>query len=143
MPAGYTASKLLAVLPTDGSSQFKAAYWFDRRATVTDVTAVNTSAGVNFALTSIASSVPKNAIRVSGTLAAAATSGSGGVSTTIAGFPSGLGSQSVAGYSTSPNGCNVPFRDLPLATAQTIWLTTSLAGPGTGLFTVTVKEYEI
>ena len=143
MPAGYTATALVAVLPTNASSQFGVSYVSGRKMTVADVTAVNTSAGVTLALTSIASSVPRNAIRVSGTLAAAATTGSGGCSTTISGFSSGLGAQSTAGYSTSPNGCNTVFRDLPLATQQTIYLTTALAGPGTGLFTVTVKEYEI
>lgn len=143
MPAGYTASALLIALPTNASRLFSIAYVSGRKATVADVTVLNTSSGLTLSLTSIASAVPKNAIRVSGTLAAAATSGSGGVSTTITGFSSGLGSQSTAGYSTSPNGCNTVFRDLPLGTQQTIWVTTALAGPGTGLFTVTVKEYEI
>jgi len=142
-PSGFTATQLVAVLKTNASRQFVISNTSGRKTTSTDVVPVNTSAGLTLALTSIAQAVPKNAIRVSGTLAAAATAGSGGVSTTISGFASGLGSQSVAGYSTSPNGCNVPFRDLPLATPQTIWVTTSLAGPGTGLFTVIVKEYEI
>lgn len=143
MPAGYTASALISVLPTDASRLFKVAYVSGRKMTVADVVALNTSAGLTLSLTSIASAVPRNAIRVSGTLAAASTSGSGGVSTTIAGFSSGLGSQSTAGYSTSPNGCDTVFRDIPLATVQTIWVTTALAGPGTGLFTIKVREYEI
>lgn len=142
-PSGFTATQLVAVLKTNASRQFVVSYTSGRRTTIADVTVLNTSAGLTLSLTSIAAAAPKNAIRASGTLAAAATSGSGGVSTTISGFASGLGSQSTAGYSTSPNGCNTVFRDLPLGTAQTIWVTTALAGPGTGLFTVTVKEYEI
>lgn len=143
MPAGYTASKLLAVLPTDAASQFKAAYWADRSAIIFDSTAVSTTAGVTLALLSIAASVPKNAVSVSGSIAASATSGSGGASMTVSGFANGLGSQSVAGYSTNPNGCTCPFRDLPIATPQTVWYTTALAGPGTGTFNMIIKGYTI
>lgn len=143
MPAGYTASALLTVLPTNASSQFKIAYIKDRRVCESDVTAVSTSAGVTLALLSIATSVPKSALTVSGSIAAAATSGSGGASIVISGFSTGLASQAVAGFSTSPNGCQCPFRDLPLPTAQTVWYTTALAGPGTGVFNIIIKEYTI
>jgi hypothetical protein len=67
MPAGYTASALIAVLPTNASSQFLPVQLRDRKVSFAPRTAIstNTMAGSPTAL-SVSGSIPANAVSVGG-----------------------------------------------------------------------------
>ncbi|CAG9262095.1 hypothetical protein BDI4_70068 [Burkholderia diffusa] len=65
MPAGYSASALVSVWPTDSNGRLSVGYQRDRKVTFADILVLATTAVVNSpASLSIASAVPKNATRV-------------------------------------------------------------------------------
>ncbi|AEI76561.1 phage tail protein [Cupriavidus necator N-1] len=80
MPAGYTASALVSVWPTNGSGQFTVGQQQDRDIyrNSTSVLSTTTSAtSVPFTSLSISSAVPPNAVRVKGTRTITFTSATG------------------------------------------------------------------
>jgi hypothetical protein len=83
MPAGYTASALIAVLPTNASSQFLPVLLRDRRVSFAPRTAIstNTMAGSPTAL-SVSGSIPANAVSVGGSFGLTSTVASN-LSTTL------------------------------------------------------------
>jgi hypothetical protein len=83
MPSGYIASGLIAVLPTNASSQFLPVLLRDRRVSFSPRTAIstNTMAGTPTAL-SVSGSIPANAISVGGSFGLTSTATSN-LSTTL------------------------------------------------------------
>lgn len=61
MPAGYTASALVSVWPTNSSGQFVPGEWFDRSLRMSAAIVLNTTAAQSLTALSIAAAVPLNA----------------------------------------------------------------------------------
>jgi hypothetical protein len=140
MPAGYTASGLLTVAPTNGSSQFPILSVFNREVKLVLVTVLNITTNRANAPLSIATAVPQNAVEISGELEIISSSASN-VSVSIAGT-NGTGQQ-VVGSSVSAGGNIVGnYAGVPVVTAQTInaAATTSGAGP---TFKIYIGGYKI
>lgn len=141
MPAGYTASALVSVWPTNGSSQFVPAYQADREISYPPVSALSTTTSqASPTSLSIAGAVPPNARTVSGylsmgaTAAANTTSNVFSSSTAIGIQPMSVGS-APAGFTPS-----TIFSRLAIITSQTIFYScTTSAGAFT--FVITTNGY--
>ncbi|EIN02303.1 hypothetical protein WQE_04922 [Paraburkholderia hospita] len=139
MPSGYTASALVSVWPTNASKLFAVGLQMDRLFANTAVTALSTSTvQTSPAALSIASSVPPNARTVSGQLNATSTTNSG-LQLAVFSNAAQVGGQ---GVNTGSTGANVIFRDLMLATPQTLFWT-SQSTAGTPSFSVVIWYYTI
>lgn len=116
MPSGYTASALVSVWPTNGSSQFVDGILHDRNIGIVPVTVLNTSSQ-NGSLTSlsISAAVPKNAKSVVANILG---SSDGSVNCAIAGSSTGIGSTNVS-YANLADTCSQAV--CPTITAQTIY----------------------
>lgn len=137
MPAGYTASALLTVVPTNASSQIQACFVQDRHVTINQTNQISTSttgSNVLFVL-----GVPKNAksadlfANFSCTAASNANIALGGNSSvglpTVSFQPSGQ-----SGAISAPK--------FPLSTPQTIWYTFS-SSAGTPTMIITLYGWDI
>jgi hypothetical protein len=145
MPGGYTASALLTVWPTNGSSQLIAGSQQDRAFTFfngVQALSTNASAGSNTSL-AIPSILPKNAQSTSGTInvtTTAVSAGSGNLylfshSTSAIAWAASVGAVSSAfGHQTT-------FSGLPITTAQTLYY--QGVGPTTPLFQIMITGYTI
>lgn len=145
MPAGYTASALVSVWPTNSSSNLIVGFQIDREVTFASTTALTTStAATSFTALSISSIVPKNARNVSGNFRVGQSTSSVTYicDLEVASTSAGIGTQSVnvdGTNSTDTNQC--PFRKLAIATAQTIYYLAT-ASAGTGGWTIFITGYE-
>lgn len=135
MPAGYTASALVGVWPTNSSKLFVVGYLLDRRVSISPNTILGTStAQGSMTSLSISGVVPANARDVSGTVAITFTTTAGTqLAFAISGSATGIGQQPTAtgGAAGTINTINGSFSNVPLVTAQTVYYTFSFAG-GTG-----------
>jgi hypothetical protein len=139
MPSGYTASALIAVVPTNASSQFAQVLVRDRAVSFALKTALSTST-VQGTLTSlsIAGIVPPNALSVGGELGLLSTSSST-AALTVAADSSGIGQNNITSTITA-TGYISNYSGLVLATAQTIyWGSSNTAGTPT--FNAYVSSY--
>ncbi|MCO8609741.1 hypothetical protein KGP95_13605 [Burkholderia multivorans] len=145
MPAGYTASALVTVWPTNSSSQFAIGYQLDRRITITSTIAVSTTTQIaSLTLVNAATIIPKNAKTASGNLSIVTANGLN-AQVNIAANASGLGAQQLAAGASSggTNSANCPFLSMPIITAQSFYWNAFLQ---TGTFTsaqVVITGYEI
>lgn len=142
MPAGYTASALLAVLPTNGSGQFPITSVFNRSVYIPLVTVLNIVANRALSPLSISSAVPINAIEIWGELeltsAAVATTN---MSISISGTD-GTGQQ-VVGSSVNASGNIVGnYSGVPLVSQQVINAAASTSGASPN-FKIYVGGYKI
>ncbi|WP_255435321.1 hypothetical protein [Rhodoferax sp. BLA1] len=140
MPAGFTASALVSVWPTNSSGQFAVGYQSGRKVSIVGAQVLSTSTQ-QVALTplSIAGAVPKNAKMVGGFVGVSSTAvGSGSMSVaTTASVGQLLANVSVGQATTSYSS---PFADLQIATVQTIYYTMSVnSGTMTGI--VYISDY--
>ncbi|KII33678.1 hypothetical protein NL64_09095 [Pseudomonas fluorescens] len=144
MPAGYTASALLAVVPTNASSQFIACFIEDRECMFPQILVANTAVQIpSFTALSIASATPRNAKSVSGFATVAGTNTTN-AQLVLSSALVGIGQLQVGGNSTYGGIQNVsasPFNSLKIILSQTIyWFST--AGSGTyGGATVYISGY--
>lgn len=143
MPAGYLASALISVWPTNASSQFKTGLQIDRSIGFSSINVLNTttSAGV---FTSLAiSAIPFNARSISGWMNVSnGLSSSEDTNLVVASDANGSGGQKldfsigVAGGAS----CGCTFSGLLLATAQTMYYNaTTTSSPAT--FTINLSSY--
>lgn len=136
MPSGYTASALISVWPTNGSSQFVVGYQLDRKIFLNSQTilATGTNQG-SYTSLSISSVVPINAKAISGnvSVAFATTSGTLLQFQIASNSSGGLGYQAVAagGSPSTVNTATGNYADVPLVTSQTVFYTSTFTG-GTG-----------
>lgn len=142
MPAGFTASALISVWPTNGSGQLVAGVQRDRTIGILSGVALSTATPqASLTQLSIASIVPANARTVSGNLQATSTAASN-LNLTLSPGPAGLAEQSVQVDTSGAGGGGGQFRNLPIVTAQTLYYqATSTAG--TPSFTIWITGYEI
>lgn len=141
MPSGYTASGLIAVVPTNGSSQFPVLLVRDRDHYIASVTVLNVTAlSASFTSFSIAGAVPKNAISCAGSVQMTDTSVAT-LSYGLAGSSAGVGATSNTGQNTQQIGG--AFGSVPIVTAQTLFYQNS-ASVGASITTVVaITSYRI
>ncbi|KWN77053.1 hypothetical protein [Burkholderia stagnalis] len=140
-PAGYTASGLLTVVPTNGSGQFAPVLVRDRNVGIPIKTALTTNT-VQGTLTSlsIASIVPPNAVSVAGELSIASTSTST-VALTIASDAAPLYQQNTTA-SVGTTGYVANYANVFLSAAQTVyWGSANTAGTPT--YNIYISSYTI
>lgn len=144
MPAGYTASALVSVWPTNASGQFKIGIQADREVGFSPIAVLNSSTPqASFTLLSIASAVPLNARGIQGPLYCN-TGGTGGTTTTIiAADASGTGQvQSyVGGAASSAGSASDIFYRMLLVTPQTMYYQFQNTNSGTPTMFVYVSGY--
>lgn len=143
-PSGYTASALVSVWPTTGSGQLAVGYQKDRRITTPAITALSgSSLPSSYSPISLSGGVPINAKTVSGLMFLQATSGSGGISVSVASDANGTGRQAINGYTTTTAGVTATFSDLALATAQLLYFTGTANGPSAYTDIIATTGYSI
>lgn len=144
MPSGYTASALISVWPTNSSRQMKAGAQQGRDVTIVLTNAVTTtSVPSSSTALSISSIVPPNAIKVSGTVQEAITSGSGGMVVSLGtSLGTSLGNIMAFGGSTSA-GISIynTFKDLPVLAQQTIYYSGSVSGTTSYSIMINITGY--
>ncbi|KVO64977.1 hypothetical protein WJ78_17805 [Burkholderia ubonensis] len=141
MPAGYTASGLLSVVPTNGSGQFAPVLVRDRNVGIPIKTALTTNT-VQGTLTSlsIASIVPQNAVSIAGELSIANTS-TATVALTVASDATPLCQQNTTA-SVGTTGYVANFANLLLSAIQTIYWG-SANTTGTPTYNIYITSYTI
>lgn len=142
MPAGYTASALISVWPTNGSRQFNLGFQRDREISTSSVT-VNLGGATGSATSvSVASAVPPNAKKLSGSMglsnSAAATGNTLAIATSGA-----IGSVSMAAFIQSAGtSASVPISNLLLLLPQTVFYSATVTS-GTPSCVLTISQYSI
>jgi hypothetical protein len=136
MPAGYIASALLSIWPTNASSQFKVGAQRGRTAYIQSTNVLTSTATIgSFTALSIASVIPLNATEVVGIFSATnATPNVMGVA--VAGDANGVGYQNA---NISGTQITAPFRCVVLM-AQNIYYQTS-ASAGAPTYGISISGY--
>lgn len=146
MPAGYTASALVSVWPTDGTGKLKAGGQVGRQVSLPQALALSSTSTVGaWTSLSLSSIVPANAKSIGGTMSPANSSGSSqNTEILIASDSNGSGRLDAvyALTSASGGGLTTPFAGLLLLTAQTIWYQTATTA-GSPTFSIYVSSYTI
>ncbi|KVS07756.1 hypothetical protein [Burkholderia vietnamiensis] len=141
MPAGYTASALLAVIPVSSTvGQLKAVGVIGRRVNVPRILTFNTSSTTSTSTSiPLAGAVPKAAIRVSGNIVVVSTSSSQIGMALDSDNVSDLGDQNVSVSNSMSATGNFA---LDILTTQTIYYVNQNS-TGTPTFSLNVSAYEI
>ncbi|NML34960.1 phage tail protein [Paraburkholderia sp. G-4-1-8] len=144
MPAGYTASALLSVVPTTSGGLFSVVLVQDRKTNILQYTALNSSTTSTIAATSlsIAGGVPKNAKRVGGSLSLSNTTSSNSTWAFYA-TSSGTGVQQFSVNTTGSGGNLFGYSTLDLSSQQTLTYALLSITAGTCAFIVYISSYEI
>lgn len=141
-PAGYTASALLAVVPTNASLQFKTFVVKDRTVFTVLNTASTGNSNVTLAPISLASCVPPNAKEVFGEMQLAISSAAS-ITMTIVADSTLVGQQNISCVSGSAGGgVTVNYANVVLTVPQTISMVTNTSGAAHS-WTVYVTGYKI
>ncbi|SPA44826.1 hypothetical protein [Cupriavidus taiwanensis] len=142
MPAGYTASALVSVLRTNGSSQLTACFQVDRAIYIGTLTALTTStvsgAFTSFAISSI---VPPNAKAITAGSVQAGSSATSTVAVSVAGSSVGFGAISASFATNSAQAYTVPMPRIALLTPQTLYYSASNTA-GTPTYVINISGYE-
>lgn len=138
MPSGYTASALIGVWGTDGSSKFRLGLQRDRKVSFPQIAILNTNSVVSFTNLSITAAAPKNAVSLGGQINVASTVASA-PSMVIAADTNGVGVQICSSGVSAGQGNSVNY-NLDLATAQQISYQTTSSG-GTPTFNILASSY--
>ncbi|ARK81033.1 phage tail protein [Burkholderia pseudomallei] len=142
MPAGYTASALVSVWPTNGIGQLVAGVQIDRQVAIPALTVLSSSTTqASVTSLSISSAVPPNARKVSGTIGVSSTSSTPNTSLSLYASSAGVGIQGVNTSVGAAGGNSVGYKDLLISASQTIYYTAT-SSAGTPSFTATVSGYE-
>jgi hypothetical protein len=142
LPSGYTASALVSVWPTNGSSQFVQGGQRDRRISLTTAGGF-TTATTQASYTSIAlSGVPMNAVRVLGGMQSLTSVANVSQTFIVASDANGAGAKAnVSTTVLANNGTSMPV-DLEVYTPQTLWYKAT-NGSGTPAFSLNITAYDI
>lgn len=142
MPAGYTASALLAVHPTNGSGQLSAGYWVGRECAIGSVTVLTTNAtSASYSILPVGSAVPLNAKNVQLIGQISNTSTGITMEIAIAVDSSGRGVFISDGNPAIGSGKSAQGW-LPIITPQQLYARRTSAG-GTPTFTIVATGYKI
>lgn len=138
MPAGYTASALVGVWPTNGSGQFVIGYQADRTIYIATTSALTTSVQqASYTSLSISLVVPQNAKTIIGETAVNSSSIASN-SCFLSASASAIGEQQI----NSGNGGIVGNYTLPLITPQTLYYKAN-SNTGTMSLTIGISGYTI
>ena len=119
MPAGYTASALLAVWPTNASGQFSVGWWTERTMNSAPVSVLASGTAASYTPFSLSAAVPFNAKTWHGQIT---TPGSASTSGYISAASTPLAEKRVGGYTGSGGQApSAPFAGHPIITAQTAY----------------------
>ncbi|WP_460146634.1 phage tail-collar fiber domain-containing protein [Pseudomonas sp. S2_A02] len=143
VPAGYSASALIGVWPTDGGGLFVAGDLEDRSFSYSSgiqVLAANTGTGATTAL-GVSGAIPKNAKTASGFLFVITTATTAGQGTLLLFHKLNSGSErtGVIGAVSNLFGIEAQYTLLPITTPQTLFY--QAGGPATPLFKIIVNGY--
>jgi hypothetical protein len=141
MPAGYTASALVSVWPTNTAGQLVLGLQTDREIKVAPVTALysNIAPGSLTGL-GLTSAVPLNANSVSGYFSAASNAGTANFGINVASSTTDIGINSMNGFAGTSNAPAAGNFRLTLVTPQTIFYITAVSS-GTPTFIIVVSGY--
>lgn len=140
MPPGYTASALVSVWPTNGSGQFLVGNQSDRVISTLGVTVLTTTTPQT-TYTSFTVGVPPNAKTCRGYMAISGNTSGAGLSSSLAGSSSGIGSVGQGGtIPTNSASVTNSFPHIPLITPQTLYYQANVSA-GTMTFIVGIYEY--
>jgi len=141
MPSSYVASGLIAVLPTNGSGQFKPFSQTGRSVSIPGTQVFSGSTGgLSMQSISLAAAVPFNATNISGGLTNSSTAGSN-IGLTVSSNAQSMGTQNISGTVTAGGAINGSFA-IDVAVAQTAYVSTTNTA-GTPTFTISVTRYSI
>ena len=141
MPSGYTASALISVLPTNGSSQIKVFSQTDRSIGISPAQVFSGgSGGLSLSPISLSGAVPLNAINVAGGLTNSSTvsSNCGLTINSTTGF---IGTQNVSGTVVAGGAINGNFA-IDISVPQTLYVSTTNTA-GTPAYTASIGRYSI
>ncbi|MDD2109306.1 hypothetical protein [Pseudomonas asiatica] len=142
MPAGYTASALLTVVPTNASGQFKVVCVRGRDVHIQLTTAYSGNASVVGNPISIAGIIPANAVAIlNGELSLQNTSQSA-MSLTITPDASALGQQNLTSLVSGSGAITANYAMLPVTVDQTMMFTSS-SSAGTPTYSIYVGGYRL
>lgn len=141
MPAGFTASALVAVLPTNGSGQFKAAKVQGNKHFIPLATAYTGTTNVTSTPVSISGIVPPNAIEIFGEIGLLSSTASN-LTLSVYSGPSLVGQQNGSANLAAGAGSVGNFANIALDTAQQIVVTATTSGAGP-TFSVYISGYVI
>lgn len=143
MPAGYTASCLIGVWPTNASRQFTIGLQVDRVMCIAPVQVLNNSTIVGGqAALSLATAVPKNARYVTGTVAMSVTGTASQLSMQVLPANLQIGNQGFAALVNPNNFTSATYGRHPINQSQQIYYSSSSTA-GSPNFQLAVSGYEI
>lgn len=138
MPAGYTASALVSVWPTNGSGQFKVANQRDRKVYFAAVSVLSASSNqATLVSLGVSGAIPPNAVAMSGSMQGNSSSAAV-INVQVASDANASDVQQVNGAALIQSAGS--FRDLMITTAQTIYYVAT-ASVGSPSFSITVVNY--
>ncbi|AVA37653.1 phage tail protein [Cupriavidus metallidurans] len=142
MPAGYTASALVSVWPTNASGQLIAAVQIDRTISFSPVTILATSTQqASYTAVSAASAIPANARTCRVTQVLTAGSAGAQVNGLVAANTGGAGEAATISISPAASaGLQVACPPVPIVTSQTLYYIATVSS-GTFTYTIRVAEY--
>ncbi|WP_334067238.1 hypothetical protein [Burkholderia cepacia] len=142
MPAGYTASALVSVWPTNASGQFVSGLQLDREVGIGNNTVLSTStAQASLTSFSAAAALPPNARFCRGDCTISTTTASAGANGVICGTSVEVGRIAVSATSaTSSAATTVSFPKIPIVAAQTLYYRAGVSA-GTLNFVVNICAY--
>ncbi len=141
MPAGFSASCLLTVLVTDSNRNFNVCTVRDRTVHISSAYVYSTQSIVSGALVA-PSTVPPNAVSISGTLDCTCTT-SAQLGILVLDGETGTGLRSLIGSVTANGTIVCPFSEVNLDTSKRFTVNTSIVGSGTATFRVATSEYKV
>lgn len=144
MPAGYTASGLVSVWPTNGSGQLVIGIQIGREIGISTNTVLSTSTQqASLTSFSVAAALPRNAVSCRGDFTIGSSTATAGANCVICGTPLEVGR--VASGATSPTASATTvssFPYIPILTAQTLYYRAVTSG-GTLILVVNISAYTI
>jgi hypothetical protein len=138
MPAGYTASALVSVWPTDSTGKLRVGYQDDRRVSFPFVTTLSVGTATSYTSFSLAAAVPPNARSWSGNTSFFL-NGTAGNGVFMAADGNGTGLQAIVSSTTTASAqFGNPVADMPIITPQQSYYQNTTSGITTN---VTVSSY--
>lgn len=141
MPAGYTFSALLCVLPTTGAGIFKVCAVNNRRVAIQSVQVFSGSTGgLVLQSFSAATAIPFNAIDITGGITNSSTAASN-IGLTLSSASTGLSTQNISSTVVAGGAINGNY-SMSVIVPQTLYVSTTNTA-GTPTYTVSIVEYSI
>ncbi|USU01789.1 phage tail-collar fiber domain-containing protein [Pseudomonas siliginis] len=139
IPAGFTASALVSILPTQSAGLFAACQQDGRHVDVSGISVLNTTV-LSGPTTQVVPALPKNARMIGGSSTVTSTT-AGSISLSLFASDASVGQKTNNGTVPAGGQQTVPFERLHMKTPQTIrWATSTLQGSPT--FIVSATSYD-